>query len=53
MNDQLEDDPVLGSFFDSAEKKARWLIRIKIAYYIWIGFMIIGIIVFLVWYIFS
>jgi hypothetical protein len=53
MKDQLEDDPVLGSFFDSADKKAKWLIRIKMLYYIWIVFMIIGIIVFLIWFIFS
>ena len=53
MSDQIEDDPLLGPLFDSAEKKARWLIRIKIAYYIWIAFMVIGIIVFLVWFIFS
>lgn len=51
MTASLEDDPVLGSFFDSAEKKARWLVRIKIMYYIWIAFMVIGIIVFLIWYI--
>jgi hypothetical protein len=50
---QIEDDPLLGSFFDSAEKKARWLVRIKIAYYLWIAFMILGIIFFLIWYVFS
>jgi len=51
--DHIEDDPLLGQFFDNAEKKARWLIRIKIAYYIWIAFMMVGIIAFLIWFIFS
>ena len=46
----LEDDPVLGRFFDTPEKKARWLVRIKIAYIIWIIFVIIGIISLLIWY---
>ena len=45
----IEDDPVLGRFFDTPEKKAKWLVRIKIAYIIWIIFVIIGII-FLIWY---
>jgi hypothetical protein len=49
----LEDDPVLGRFFDSPEKKARWLVRIKIAYILWIIFVIIGIITILVWYFFK
>ena len=46
----IEDDPVLGSFFDTPEKKARWLVRIKIAYILWIILMIFGIISILVWY---
>ena len=25
----LEDDPVLGRFFDTPEKKAKWIYRIK------------------------
>jgi hypothetical protein len=53
VSDQLEDDPVLGSFFDSAEKKARWLVWIKTAYYIWIAFMVFGILAFLLWFLFS
>ena len=40
---KLEEDPILGRFFDTPEKKARWLYRIKIAYIIWIIFLIIGI----------
>ena len=41
---KIEEDPILGRFFDTAEKKAKWLVRIKIAYIIWIIFVIIGII---------
>ncbi len=40
---KIEDDPVLGRFFDTPEKKARWLRRITIAYIIWILFMIAGV----------
>ena len=40
----LEDDPVLGRFFDTPEKKARWIVRIKYAYILWIVFIILGII---------
>ena len=46
----IEDDPVLGQFFDTPEKKARWLARLKIAYILWIFFVIIGIISILVFY---
>jgi len=46
----IEEDPILGRFFDTPEKKAKWLIRIKIGYILWIVFMIIGIVYFLVWY---
>ena len=46
----LENDPVLGKFFDTPEKKARWIYRLKIAYIIWIIFVIIGIITIFVWY---
>jgi hypothetical protein len=40
---KIEDDPVIGQFFNTAEKKAKWLVRIKIAYILWIIFVIIGI----------
>jgi len=50
---QLENDPVIGRFFDSSEKKAKWLFRIKIAYIIWIIFMIIGILSILIFFIFK
>ncbi len=46
----LEEDPIIGRFFDTPEKKARWLYRIKIAYILWILFMICGIVFFLIWY---
>ena len=41
---RIDEDPILGRFFDTPEKKAKWLVRIKIAYIIWIIFVIIGII---------
>ncbi|MCD6512535.1 MAG: hypothetical protein J7K61_02905 [Thermoplasmata archaeon] len=40
---KIEDDPVIGRFFDTPEKKARWLRRITIAYILWIAFMIAGV----------
>lgn len=43
----LEDDPIVGRFFDTPEKKAKWLVRLKIGYILWIVFMIIGIITYL------
>jgi hypothetical protein len=46
----IEDDPVIGRFFDTPEKKAKWIVRIKIAYIIWILFVIIGIISIAIWY---
>lgn len=46
----LEDDPVLGRFFDTPEKKAKWIVRLKIAYILWIVFVIIGIISIALWY---
>ena len=49
----LEDDPVLGKFFDTPEKKAKWLVRIKIGYILWIIFVAIGIISLLIWYAFK
>jgi len=46
---KIEEDPILGRFFNTPEKKVKWLIRIKIFYIIWIIFIIIGI-VFLFFY---
>ena len=45
----FEDDPVLGKFFNTPEKKAKWLVRLKFAYIIWIIFVILGIISILIW----
>jgi hypothetical protein len=47
---RLEEDPIVGRFFDTPEKKAKWLVRIKIAYIIWIVFLMIGILSLLIWY---
>lgn len=47
---RLEEDPIVGRFFDTPEKKAKWLVRIKIAYIIWIVFLVIGILSLLIWY---
>ena len=47
----IEDDPFIGRFFDTPEKKAKWLVRIKIAYILWIILMIIGVISFLIWFV--
>jgi len=49
-NMSIEDDPILGRFFDTPEKKARWIARLRIAYILWIIFVIIGIISLAVWY---
>ncbi len=46
----IEDDPVIGRFFDTPEKRAKWIVRIKIAYIIWIIFVIIGITSIALWY---
>jgi hypothetical protein len=47
---KIEEDPVIGHFFDTPEKKAKWLIRIKIFYILFIVFMITGILFLLYWY---
>ena len=38
----IEDDPVLGRFFDTPEKKARWIARLRVGYILWIVFVIIA-----------
>jgi hypothetical protein len=48
----LEDDPILGSLIDTPEKKARWLVRIKLAYLLWIVFVIAGILMLLLYYVY-
>ena len=47
----LDNDPILGQFFDTTEKKAKWLVRIKIGYILWIAFVVIGIMALLIWHI--
>lgn len=46
----LRDDPILGRFFDTPDKLARWHRWITLAYIIWILFVIIGILVFFFFY---
>ncbi len=41
----LRDDPILGRFFDTPDKLARWHRRITFAYILWILFVIMGILV--------
>ena len=48
----LEEDPILGRFFDTPEKKARWIVRFKILYILWIVFVILGISFLMLWYFF-
>jgi len=40
---KVEEDKLLGDFFDTPEKKAKWLRRITFLYIIWIIFVIFGI----------
>ena len=42
---KLEDDEILGKFFDTPEKKAKWLKRITILYIMWIIFVILGVLI--------
>jgi len=46
----LDEDQILGRFFNTPEKKVKWLIRIKIAYIIWIIFIILGILSIFIYY---
>lgn len=50
---KIEEDPILGSFFDTPEKKAKWLVRIKFFYILFILFMILGISFLIFWYLFK
>ena len=47
---KLEDDEILGEFFDTPEKKAKWLHRITLLYIIWIFFLIFGLLVLLLFW---
>jgi uncharacterized membrane protein YesL len=44
---KLEDDPVIGHYFDTPEKKAKWVVRLKYATILWLIFVIIGIFYFI------
>jgi predicted branched-subunit amino acid permease len=46
----LDDDEILGELFNTPEKKARWLIRIKLIYIFWIVFVILGILFLLLYH---
>jgi len=48
-DEKIEDDPILGRFFDTSEKKAKWIVRIKIAYILWILLLILGILFLIVY----
>ena len=50
MTESIEDDPILGRFFDTPEKKARWIYRMKIFYILWIVLVTLGIISLILWY---
>jgi len=47
---KIEEDPVLGRFFDTPEKKAKILVSIKIAMIVWIIFVVLGIFFYFVFY---
>ena len=49
-NMTIAEDPILGRFFDTPEKKARWITYLKIAYILWIIFVILGILSIAIWY---
>lgn len=48
---RLEDDPILGPFCDTPEKKARWVRRLTLAYILWIIFVILGFVFFVAFYV--
>lgn len=43
---KIDDDPIIGQFFDTPEKKAKWIYRLTLVYILWIVFVIIGFIIF-------
>lgn len=44
---KLEEDPFIGRFFDTPEKKARWMVKVRLALIIWLIFLMIGVSFFL------
>ena len=47
---RIEEDPIIGQYFDTAEKKAKWIVRFKILYLLWLAFIIIGITFLIYWW---
>ena len=50
--ERLEDDPVIGHWFDTPEKKAKWLVRIKLGYLLWLVIASAAILYLLISYLF-
>ena len=50
--ERLEDDPVIGHWFDTPEKKAKWLVRIKLGYLLWLAVASAAILYLLISYLF-
>jgi hypothetical protein len=46
----LEDDEILKEYLNTPDKKAKWLIRIRYLYILWIIFIILGILFILIYY---
>jgi len=46
---KLEDDAILGEFFDTPEKKAKWMKRLTYLYIVWIIFVIVGVAIALIY----
>ncbi|MCD6448704.1 MAG: hypothetical protein J7L58_06685 [Thermoplasmata archaeon] len=40
---KIEEDAILGEFFDTPEKKAKWMKRLTYLYIAWIIFVIVGV----------
>jgi len=47
---KIEDDPILGKYFDTPEKKARWMRRISRLYLLWLIFVMTGLAIVLLSY---
>lgn len=47
---KIEDDPILGKYFDTPEKKARWMRRISRLYLLWFIFVMTGLAIVLLSY---
>jgi len=47
---KLEEDEILGQFFNTPEKRAKWMRRIVYIYLIWLIFLIVGLTIVLFYY---